>query len=184
MNQFISARQGEFAEAIDFFKKEISSLRTGRANPAILEGVMVEAYGAKTPLAGVASVSVSDARSMLVAPWDRNVAKDVEKGIVEANLGLGVVNEGDRIRVTLPVMTEENRKELVKKLNERMEKARISIRQVREDSKNAIEEAHAKKEITEDDKFKSIRELDDHVRKLNDDLKEIRDKKEEEIMKI
>jgi ribosome recycling factor len=184
MNKYIEQKKGEFEESVEFFKKDISSLRTGRANPAILDGVFVDAYGAKTPLSGVASISVADSRSMLVSPWDKNVIKDIEKAIVEANLGLGVTNEGERIRLTIPMMTEENRKELVKKMSEKMEKARIAIRQIREEVKENIESAFQTKEIPEDEKFKFVKELDDEVRKFNDRLKELRDKKEQDIMTI
>jgi ribosome recycling factor len=184
MNNFIKSNEKDFISAVDFFKKEISQLRTGRANPAIFEGIQVEAYGSRTPISGIASISVSDARSMVISPWDKNVLKDIEKAIVEANLGVGTVNEGDRIRITVPLMTEENRKELVKKLNEKMEKSRISIRQTREEVKAAIESAYEAKEMPEDDKFKFVKELDEEVRKYNEELKSIRDQKEEDIMKI
>jgi len=184
MNQYINAKEGELKGSIEFFKKDISSLRTGRANPALLDPVLVEAYGAKNPINAVASISIADGKSMVISPWDRNLLKDIEKGIVEANLGVGVVNEGGRIRVSLPAMTEENRKELVKKLNEKMEKARISVRQARDEIKGDIEDAFDAKEITEDDKFRFVKELDEEIRKYNDQVKEIRDEKEKEIMTI
>lgn len=184
MNSYLQAKQGEFIKAIDFFKKEIAALRTGRANPAILDGVSVEAYGTRTPLAGLASISVTDARSMAIAPWDKNILKDVEKAVTEADLGFGIVNEGDKIRLTVPAMTEENRRELVKKLNEKLEDARIALRQAREEVKKAIEKAEEEKAVSEDDKFRNIRELDDEVAKKNEELKEIRDKKEKEIMTV
>lgn len=184
MNKYIQAKQEEFNKAIDFFKKEISTLRTGSANPSILENVLVSAYGAKTPLNGVASINVPDGHSITIAPWDKSIIKDIEKAIVEADLGLGVVNEGDKVRVTVPMMTEENRRDLVKKLNERMEAARISIRQTRDEIKSGIEDAEDEKEISEDDKFRYIKELDEEVGNKNDMLKTIRDKKEGEIMTI
>ncbi len=129
----------------------------GRANPGILEGIQAEAYGVRTPLNGLASITVQDGQSIVIAPWDKNVSKDIEKAVVAADLGLGVVNEGDKIRLTMPQMTEENRRDLVKKLNERMEKAKISIRQIRDEIKSDIEGAEAKKEIAEDDKFRFIK---------------------------
>jgi ribosome recycling factor len=184
MNQYIQAKQEEFQKAIDFFKKDIANLRTGRANPAMLDGIQVEAYGAKTPLVGLASINVVDAHSMVISPWDRNILKDVEKAIVEAELGIGVINEGDKIRLSIPQMTEENRKDLVKKLNEKMETARIAIRKTRDEIKVDIEEAEKNKEISEDDKFRFINELDEETKKKSDELREIRDKKEEEIMTI
>lgn len=184
MNKFIIAKQGEATKTVEFFKKEIAGLRTGRANPGILEGVQADAYGVKTPINGLASVTVQDGQCIVIAPWDKGVSKDIEKAIVEADLGLGVVNEGDKIRLTVPRMTEENRKDLVKKLNERMEKAKISVRQMRDEIKQEIEGAEDAKEISEDDKFRFVKELDEYISKTNEEIKNIRDKKEEEIMTI
>ncbi|MDD4332931.1 MAG: ribosome recycling factor [Patescibacteria group bacterium] len=184
MNKYLQAKSGEFQKTIDFFKKEISTLRTGRANPVMFEGIMVDVYGSKTPLNGVANIAVSDARSMTITPWDKNNLKEIERSITEANLGMGIINEGIRIRITIPQMTEENRKELVKKLNEKMEKARVAMRQIRDEVKVAIEAAEEEKEFGEDDKFRFLKELDDEIKKVNEELEEIRKKKEEEIMTI
>ena len=184
MTNFIQDSQEDFASVIEFFKHDIASLRTGRANPVMLDGVQVEAYGVMNGLNGVANVTVADSRSFLITPWDKTIVKAVEKGIVEADLGLGVVNEGDKIRLTIPPLTEENRRDLVKKLNERLEKARISLRQVREDVKTAIEAAFDDKEIAEDEKFRAEKELDEFIAKKNDELKDLRDKKEKDIMEI
>lgn len=184
MNQFIEAKQDQFSKAIDFFKKEIANLRTGRVNPAILDSVQVEAYGASTPLNGMASITVPEARSIIVTPWDKNIIKDIEKAIVAADLGVAIVSEGDKLRLTVPHLTEENRKDLVKKLNEKQEAVRVTVRQVREEIKSDIEKAFADKEIPEDDKFRFIKELDEEVGKKNNELKEIRDAKEKEIMTI
>ncbi len=184
MNQYLSNKQQEFTNALDFFKKEISSLRTGRANPAVLDSVQVEAYGILNPLNAVGNIAVSDARSIIIAPWDKGVIKSIEKAIVDAGLGFGVVNEGDKIRLTVPPLTEENRKELVKKLNEKMEKTRINLRQARDQIKNVIEKAFTDKEISEDDKFRFMKELDEFSAKKNEELKEIRERKEKDIMEI
>lgn len=184
MNQYVSQKQEEFEKIKDFFKKEIGTLRTGRANPAMLDGVSVEAYGARSPLNTLANINVGDATSVTVAPWDKSVIKDIEKAIVEADLGLGIVNEGDKIRLTVPSLTEENRKELVKKANTKLEMARIEIRKLRDDIKTAIEQAFEDKEIAEDDKFRYVKELDEIVTKRNEELKELKDKKEKEIMTI
>lgn len=184
MNQYLEAKQKDFANALDFFKKEISAIRTGRANPAVLDGIQVEAYGVMNPLNAVGNIAVADSRCILIAPWDKAVIKSIEKAIVEANLGLGVVNEGDKIRLTVPPLTEENRKDLVKKLNEKMEKTRIILRTARDSVKNAIEKAYADKEMSEDDKFRFIKELDEFSAKKNDELKDTRDRKEKDIMEI
>jgi ribosome recycling factor len=184
MNDYIELKQEDFNKAIEFFKKEIASIRTGRANPNMLEGVMVDAYGAKTPVNGVATINVPDGQSITVVPWDKNVIKEVEKAIVDADLGVGVVNEGDKIRMTMPKMTEENRIDLVKKLNEKHEASRVSIRQAREDIKTDIEQAEKDKVITEDNKFLFLKELDEEVSKQNDELKSLRDNKEKDLMTV
>ena len=118
MNQYIQAKQGDFIKAVDFFKKDISNIRTGRANPAMLDGIFVDAYGTKTALVGLASISVPEARCIVITPWDKTITKDIEKAITAADLGVNPVNEGDKIRLVVPQLTEENRKELVKKLRE------------------------------------------------------------------
>ena len=184
MNQYLEAKQKDFINALDFFRKEISALRTGRANPAVLDAVQVEAYGVMNPLNAVSNIAVADSRCILIAPWDKGVIKSIEKAIVEADLGLGVVNEGDKIRLTVPPLTEENRKDLAKKLNEKMEKTRIILRGARDNVKNAVEKAFADKEISEDDKFRFIKELDEFSAKKNDELKDARDRKEKDIMEI
>lgn len=184
MNAYLQAKQGDFASALDFFKREISTLRTGRANPAVLDNVQVEAYGVMNPVNAVGNIAVSDARSIVIVPWDKTVSKAIEKAIIDAGLGLGIANEGDKIRLTVPPLTEENRKVLVKTLNEKMEKTRIILRQAREGVKSAIEQGFDDKEISEDEKFRFIKELDEFSAKKNDELKDIRDRKEADIMEI
>ena len=184
MNQYIISHQEAFAKTLDFFQKDIASLRTGRANPAILDSVQVEAYGTWNPINALGNISVSDASSLVISPWDKSVSKDIEKAIVAADLGLSVVNEGDKLRLSVPQLTEENRKELVKKLNAKMEAARVELRQVRDQVKSAIEAAFTAKELSEDDKFRFLKELEEAVAKKNDEIKELRDKKEKDIMTI
>ena len=184
MNEFLQKKQGDFTNALDFFKKDIATLRTGRANPAVLDNVQVEAYGVMNPINAVGNIAVSDARSIIIVPWDKSVAKAIEKAIIDAGLGFGVVNEGDKIRLTVPALTEENRKALVKTLNEKMEKARVILRQAREGVKDLLEAAFNNKEISEDDKFRFMKELDEFSAKKNDELKQIRDRKETDIMEI
>jgi ribosome recycling factor len=184
MNQYLQSKQADFTNALDFFKKEISALRTGRANPAVLDNVQVEAYGVMNPLNTVSNIAVADSRSIIIAAWDKSVLKSIEKAIVDAGLGFGVVNEGDKVRLTVPPLTEENRKELVKKLNEKMEKTRINLRQVRDQIKTTIEKAFEDKAISEDDKFRFVKELDEFSAKKNEELKDIHNRKEKDIMEI
>lgn len=184
MNIYIQNKKEDFNKIADFFKKDIINVKVGRANPSILDGVLVEAYGVKNPINAVANITIGDARSIVLSPWDKSVSKSIEKAVIESNLGVGVINEGDKIRITIPQMTQENRLESVKKLNEKQEKAKISARQLRDEIKTTIEDVFAKKEIGEDDKFRFMKELDEEIGKLNDELKSIRDKKEVEIMEI
>jgi len=184
MNDYLQEKQGDFASALDFFKKEMASLRTGQANPSVLDAVQVEAYGVMNPVNAVANISVADNSSIVITPWDKGVIKAIEKGIVQADLGLGIVNEGDKIRLSVPPLTEENRRDLVKKLNEKMEKTRIIIRGVRDDIKDMIETAFEEKEMSEVDKFRFMKELDEFSARKNDELKTLRDNKEKSIMEI
>ncbi|MBN2854206.1 ribosome recycling factor [Patescibacteria group bacterium] len=184
MNDYLQEKQGDFASALDFFKKEMASLRTGQANPSVLDAVQVEAYGVMNPVNAVGNISVADNSSIVITPWDKGVIKAIEKGIIQADLGLGIVNEGDKIRLSVPPLTEENRRDLVKKLNEKMEKTRIIIRGVRDDIKDMIETAYDEKEISEDDKFRFMKELDEFSARKNDELKTLRDNKEKSIMEI
>lgn len=184
MSSYLDKFKLNFKQAIEFFEREILTLRTGRANPGMLDGIEVQAYGTTMPLNGVGNISISDGRSLVIVPWDKNVLKEIEKAIMAADLGVGVVNEGDKIRLTVPALTEENRLELVKKLNTKMEDGRITIRQIRDEVKQEIEQAFVDKEISEDDKFRFVKELDEAVNKYNEELKTLRDHKEKEIMTV
>ncbi len=173
-----------FKKVVEHFKTEIAVLKTGRANPSMLDNIRVEAYGALTPLNQVASISVSDARSLAIQPWDKSVLKDIEKAISESDLRINPVNDGERIRLNLPPMTEENRKETVKVLNNKAEEAKIAIRLQRDEVKEIILEAEKNKEFGEDEKFSLLEELDKTVAKYNEEIKQLADAKETEIMTV
>ncbi len=184
MNTYLQNKEEDFQNIIDFFKKDISSLRTGRANISVLDNVQVEAYETLNPINALGNISTSEGKDIIITPWDRGVLKNIEKAIIESDLGLGIVNEGDKIRLSAPNMTEENRKDVVKKLNERLEKARVSLRQIRDSVKDDIIKADEKAQISEDEKFRFIKELDDFIAKKNEELRELRDSKEKDIMEF
>ncbi len=184
MNIYLADKKADFEAALDFFRRDIASLRTGRANLSVLDNVQVEAYGVFNPINAVANINLSEGRFILISPWDKGVIKALEKAIIEADLGLGVVNEGDKLRLSVPPLTEENRREIVKKLNEKMEKTRVTLRQLRDEVKDSILEAESSKEISEDERFRFIKDLDELSLKKNEELKELRDKKEKDIMEI
>lgn len=180
----IDSHKEDFLKAVDHFQSEIGGLKTGRANPAILDSVRVEAYGAMNPIVNVASVTVPDARSLIIQPWDKSIIKEIEKGIIEANLNLNPASDGDKIRINLPPLTEETRKEIVKLLNQKVEEAKISLRMVRDKAKEEIIEAEKNKEFGEDEKFRLLEELDKKAAGYNDQVKGLAEKKEAEILTV
>lgn len=184
MDQFIEKHKEEFDKAIEFVKKEISTIQTGRANPSLIDEIMVEVYGQKTPIKGLASIGVPEARTITIEPWDKNIAKDIEKAIREANVGLNPVNEGNLVRISIPQMTEESRKELIKLLGQKIEQGRIQIRGIRDEIRDEIIQAEKDNEITEDDKYKFQKDLDEFTGEFNKQIEEISKKKETEITKI
>jgi len=179
----IDANLTEFSKAVEHYRQEIGTLKTGRVTPMILDNIRVEAYGVKNPLNQLGSVTV-DGRSLLIQPWDKNVVKDVEKAIVESDLGLSPANEGERIRINIPPLTEETRKEIVKLLHQKAEQAKVAIRQVRDKVKEEIVTAEKNKEFGEDEKFSLLEELDKKAGGFNDQIKAVTDEKEEEIMTV
>ena len=168
--------------AVDSLKHDLSGLRTGRANIALLEPVHVEVYGAMMPLNQVATISTPEARMLSVQVWDKANVIPVEKGIAKANLGLNPMIDGQTIRLPLPDLTEERRKELAKLCGKYAENAKIAIRNVRRDGMEALKEDEKKKEISEDDR----KRREDEVQKLTDkyvaDVDQTAANKEKEIM--
>lgn len=183
-NEFIVKYKEDFDKAIEHYTKELKGLRVGRANPETIEDVLVDAYGVKTPMKQMASISVPEARSMVVEPWDKNLLKEIEKALTLAELGYSIKVESTLVRVIVPQMTEENRKDMVKKLGEKMEAAKVAIKSIREKVKEEIVEADKKSDITEDDKYQYIEDLDKKVQELNKQLQEMTEEKEKEIMTV
>ncbi len=184
VKDIIESRGEAFQKALDHFTEEAGTLRTGRANPGIVEGLLVEYYNAQTPLKQISSISVPEPRQIVISPWDKGSLTQIEAAIRESDLGLNPVNDGSVVRITLPALTEERRRELVKTLNSRAEEARISIRNVREDAWKEIQEAEKEGLIGEDDKFRGKDDLQKVVDEYNDNLEAVREKKEGEIMTV
>ena len=168
--------------AVEALKSDLSGLRTGRANTSLLDPVHVEVYGAMMPLNQVATVSAPEPRMLSVQVWDKANVNAVEKGIAKANLGLNPMQDGQTIRLPMPDLTEERRKDLAKLAGEYGEKAKIAIRNVRRDGMEALKEDEKKKEISEDDRKRS----EDEVQKLTDkhvaEIDDVVAKKVQEIM--
>ncbi len=180
----ISEHKVEFDKVIEFLKQDISGLRTGRASAAMVEEVHVEAYGSRQPLKAVASISVSDPKTLIVEPWDKSLLAVIEKGVRDSDVGINPVNDGRLIRLCLPELTIERRQELIKVLHQKLENARISLRKVREEVRNMIQEGEKDKTISEDEKYRLQEELDKMVKDFNERVKEVGENKEKEINTI
>jgi ribosome recycling factor len=182
--EIIELHKDELENSINHFEKESMKLRTGRANPALVEELNVDCYGVATPIKQIANISVPEARQLLVQPWDKSNLEATEKAIIDADTGATISNDGIAIRLTFPPMTEENRKDLVKILGAKAEEARVGVRNVREDIWKEIQQAEKNGEITEDDKFAGKDELQKIVDEYNEKIEDMRKKKEEDIMTI
>lgn len=180
----LEASKQEFEKAVERLRAELGSLRGTRATPALIDELQVEAYGARQPLKALASISVPDSKTLVIEPWDKSIIKDIEKGIVSSNTGLNPVNEGNMLRLVLPPLTEESRRELVKIVHDKMEDARRRVRTARDELRQAIQGAEKKKEISEDEKFKQLKKLDELVGEYNEKVKKTGEGKEKEIMQI
>lgn len=184
MHSIIENHNKTFEDILEFSKKELATLRTGRANSIMVENIVVESYGAKMPIKQMAAISVPDARTLVIQPWDQNVIKEIEKAIVEADIGIRPVNEGKILRLVIPELTSESRQELVKNLHKRMEQGKIKLRNLRDKIREEIMNAEKDKQITEDDKFAALKDLDETTREYVEKIKTLADTKEKEIMTI
>lgn len=184
MDNIIKDFKSKLEKSIEFFRGDIAVLRTGRPTPALVENVIVDAYGQKMPLQQLATITVSPPNLIIIQPWDRGVIEAITKAISNSQLGLSPAVEQDFIRIALPQMTQEKREQLVKLLNEKTEHARISVRNEREDALKHLQKMEKEKSISEDDWFRSKEEVQKIVDEFNKKIKEIADKKEEEIKTI
>jgi len=184
LNQIIEQSRPKMEKGIERFKEEINKLRTGRANPAMVENLSVEYYGARTPLKQVASINVPEPRLIVVQPWDKDSLVNIEKAINEAQLGLNPVNDGQVIRLAIPPLNEERRVELVKMLGKYAEDAKVAVRKAREEAWDEIQEMVKDGKLAEDDKFRGKDMLQKSVDEYNGKIEEIREKKEKEMMEV
>ena len=184
IDQIIQEYKPHFEAVLTRLHDELSTVRTGRANPGLLSTVLVESYGAKMPLVQVASVTVSDAKTLTISPWDKGQLQAIEKGIQVANLGFTPSNDGQVIRINLPPMTEDRRKEMVKMVNQLGEQSRIGIRQVREDVIKHMKREKEDGKIGEDDLSAGQKRLQTYIDDYNEKIKVTITDKEKEIMTV
>lgn len=171
-------------KAISSLNTDLAAIRAGRANPALLDKITVEYYGVQTPLPQVGTISVPEARTIVIQPWDASILSEVEKAILKSDLGLTPNNDGKAIRLNFPPLTEERRKELVKGVSKRGEEAKVAIRSVRRDAIEDFKKQKKAGEITEDD----LKDMENQVQKLTDrfikDIDGIVSEKEKEILSV
>lgn len=182
--QVIEQAKDKMSKAIQALSRELATIRAGRANASLLDKVVVDYYGAPTPVNQLASISVPEARLLVIQPYDKSVVGEVEKAILKSDLGLTPTSDGSVIRITIPPLTEERRKELVKLVRKEAEEAKVAVRNVRRDANEDLKKLEKNGEITEDDLrgyTEDVQKItDEHVKKIDDMVK----KKEKEIMEV
>jgi ribosome recycling factor len=171
-------------ESVQYMRSELNAIRAGRASPKMLETVKVEYYGSQVPINQVASISAPQPDLLVVQPFDRDSLQDIEKGIMKADLGLNPNNDGEKIRVPVPPLSEERRKELAKSVRERTEETKISIRNIRRDVKNRIEEVVEEHNLSEDVLYGAEEDLQEITDKHTEQVDELQERKEEQLMEV
>ena len=181
MKDVITETELEMDQAIETYEKRLLNIRAGRANPSILDGVMVSYYGVDTPLKQLATISIPEARQLMIKPFDRSCLQAIEKGIFEANIGLTPNNNGETIILNIPALTEDTRREYVKQAKQIAEEAKIQLRNIRQDANNDIKHDE---ELTEDDKDSLQEDVQELIQKFNKKVDEIYKEKENELMTV
>ncbi|EKE01619.1 MAG: hypothetical protein ACD_21C00090G0025 [uncultured bacterium] len=184
LNNIIKNVETNMQKSLEAFKVEIGKIRTGRANASLVDGIKVDYYGNETALKHIANIVVSDARTITITPWEKPMVKPIEKAILNAGLGLNPVSDANLVRVPIPALTEERRKEMVKVVKNISEQARVAIRNIRRDAMDSLKELLKKKEIDEDADHRA----QDAVQKVTDrfvgEIDKLAVSKEEDLMKV
>lgn len=176
--------RSRMSDAIEALRREFATVRTGKASPALLDTVRVEAYGGKMPLNQVASVHTPDATLLVVQPFDKSLLGEIEKGIQMADLGLNPGNDGNVVRVPIPPLTEERRKEFAKLLHKMAEEAKVSVRHARKVARDEIQKRIKDHEVGEDDGHRQLDEVEKITHEFTDQIDELLKRKEHEVMEI
>lgn len=184
LSEIYKSSEEKMGKAIDALEHEFSGLRTGRASVALIDGVQVEAYGSKMPLKQMATISTPDARTLMVQPFDKATMASVEKAILQANLGMTPNNDGKVIRLNIPPLTEERRKDLVKMARKMAEDARISIRNIRRNANDDVKKCEKENDMAEDEREKALKHVQEITDKYVKEVDNLLAKKEKDVMEI
>jgi ribosome recycling factor len=182
--EILAATRAKMSSTVEHTRHEFSTIRTGRASTSLMDGLDVEYYGSSVPLNQIANISVPDARLLLVTPYDKSALGSIEKAILKSDLGLTPANDGKVIRIPIPELTEERRKDLVKVVRRLAEDSRVSLRNIRRDSNEKVKKAEKDKEISEDESHRIIDEIQNVTKEYVQNIDELLKAKEEEIMEI
>ncbi len=184
ISEIMSETEERMQKAVEALGRDLKTLRAGRATPALLDKVMVDYYGAPTPLIQLANISAPEPRLLVVQPWDKTAVKDVERALLKSDLGLTPNNDGAIIRLSIPELTQERRRELVKLVKKKSEEGRVSVRNIRREANDMIKDLEKDKDISEDESRRAL----DEVQKLTDrfvkEVDGVLENKEKEIMEI
>ena len=181
-NQILKDTEERMEKAANVFKDELRGLRTGRATPALVDGLRVEYYGSPTPLKQLAQINTPDPQQILIRPFDQNCLKDIEKAIRSSDLGMAPNNDGKMIRLQVPPMSGEQRQKMVARIKKSSEEAKVSCRNIRRDSNKHFDTAEKNKEMTEDDRDKGKENVQNLLKTYEDKITELVDKKTKEVM--
>lgn len=184
LENLIKDASGRMKKTIKYFEDELARVRTGRASPALVENIKVSYYGTQMPMNQVSNISVPDTKTILIQPWDPGAVEPIEKAIIQSDLGINPNNDGKVIRLSIPPLTEERRKELVKYVGKIAEDQRIAVRQIRKDSNNHIKDLEKDEGIPEDESKKAHSDIQDLTDKYIEEINKILERKEKEIMEI
>ncbi len=171
-------------KAIDALKQDLAAIRTGRASPSLVERIQVDYYGAPTPINQVASISAPEARQLVIQPWDRKMLTDIEKAIQKSDLGINPTNDGQVVRLNIPPMSEERRRDMVKALHKKLDEHKVAVRNIRRDVHDKLREREKKKEVSEDELKRSTERLQKLTDRYIDEMDKVGKSKEQEILEV
>jgi ribosome recycling factor len=182
--EVIAELENDITKAQEALKRELSKIRTGRAHPSLLESVRVEVYGSQMPLSQLATVTVPEARMLMVKPWDKTQLKVIEKAIVQSPLGLNPMSDGDILRIPMPPLTEERRKELAKLVKKQGEETKVAIRKARHDAKDMLNSLEADGQISEDELERAGKKVEDLIQKGTAEVDAIVARKDKDLLEV
>jgi len=183
-DKILKNADSKMKKAVEALVKELSTIRTGRASPALVEHIKVDYHGVLTPLIQLASISVPEPKTIAIHPWDRTIINNIDKAILKSDLGLNPINDGNNIRISIPLLTEERRKDLIKVIHKRLEESRISIRNMRRETHDELKTSEKNKEISQDQNTRASEQLQKLTDSYIESINKIGRDKEAEILEV